>query len=433
MKILSVKTMFCLVLAVSVHMLTAQPTNSGLYDVAVLDTSTIIVVGGNGTLLRTTDGGNNWTQQINSAKTFTAVHFIDKNIGWVVGEDGVIRKTTNSGRKWLRQTLNARILQDVFFVNLQVGWVVGVNGVIAKTIDGGESWENQLSGTTGYFESVFFFDADTGWAVGRYPANMKTIDGGKTWLPMQTQDWDFLSVFFVNAEKGWAVGFGQSIAVSMNGGNNWALQTPMPSRLGSSRGIFFIDEKQGWIVGNDPTNRESGRVIATVDSGQTWRAQFVIPNTALWGIDFIDRENGWVVGEKGVMLKTTDGGQTWRQVTGQLVGVEEQHESLPVEFNLRQNYPNPFRIEGVSGQATTLTYTLSCPAYVSMAVYDVLGRAVAVLVEETKPAGVFQASWNGRDHRQQPAATGIYFCRMEITESNTRQQIFQQKKMLVLE
>ncbi len=433
MKILSFKTIFCLVLAVSVHMLTAQPTNSGLYDVAVLDTPTVIVVGGNGTILRTTDGGKNWTQKINSAKTFTAVHFIDKNIGWVVGEDGVIRKTTNSGRKWLRLPLNGPTLQDVFFVNPQIGWVVGVNGVIAKTIDGGESWENQFSGTTGDFESVFFFDADTGWAVGRYPANMKTIDGGKTWLPMQTQDWDFLSVFFVNAEKGWAVGFGQSIALSMNAGKNWTLQTPAPSRLGSSRGVFFIDEKDGWIVGKDPTNLESGRVIATVDSGQTWQAQIVIPNTTLWGVDFIDRENGWVVGEKGIMLKTSDGGQTWQQVTGQLVGVEEQLESLPLEFNLRQNYPNPFRVEGANVQATILTYTLSRPAYVGMAIYDVLGRAVAALVAETKSAGVFQASWNGRDLNQQPVSAGIYFCRMEITESNTHQQIFQQKKMLVLE
>lgn len=133
------------------------------------------------------------------------------------------------------------------------------------------------------------------------------------------------------------------------------------------------------------------------------------------------------------MLKTSDGGQTWQQVTGQLVGVEEQHESLPLEFNLRQNYPNPFRVEGANGQVTTLTYTLSRPAHVSMAVHDVLGRAVTVLVEETKPAGVFQASWNGRDRDQQPVAAGIYFCRMEITESNTHQQIFQQKKMLVLE
>lgn len=249
---------------------------------------------------------------------------------------------------------------------------------------------------------------------------------------MQTQDWDFLSVFFVNAEKGWAVGFGQSIAISMNGGKNWALQTPMPSRLGSSRGIFFIDERQGWIVGKDPTNLESGHVIVTIDSGQTWQAQIVIPNTALWGVDFIDRQNGWVVGEKGVMLKTSDGGETWQQVAGQLVGVEEQQEGLPLEFNLRQNYPNPFRVEGASGQATTLTYTLSRPAYVSMAIYDVLGRAVAVLVEEAKPAGVFHASWNGRDHNQQPVTAGIYLCRIEVAPAGSSQRLVQQRKILVI-
>ncbi|MDZ7268089.1 MAG: T9SS type A sorting domain-containing protein [candidate division KSB1 bacterium] len=103
-----------------------------------------------------------------------------------------------------------------------------------------------------------------------------------------------------------------------------------------------------------------------------------------------------------------------------------------MEFNLRQNYPNPFRVEEASGQATTLTYTLSRPAYVSMAVYDVLGRAVAVLVAETKSAGVFQASWNGRDLNQQPVAAGIYFCRMELTPVGMSQPFVQQRKILVL-
>lgn len=144
MKTLSLRIALRLLPTALLHVLAAQPTNSGLYDVAVLDTSTVIIVGGNGTILRTTDGGKTWTQQINSAKTFTAVHFVDKNIGWVVGEDGLIRKTTNSGSRWLRQPFNARTLQDVFFVNIQVGWVVGENGVIAKTIDGGESWEKPI-------------------------------------------------------------------------------------------------------------------------------------------------------------------------------------------------------------------------------------------------------------------------------------------------
>lgn len=49
MKALTFKVTFCLLPTVLVHVIAAQPTNSGLYDVAVLDTSTVIVVGGNGT------------------------------------------------------------------------------------------------------------------------------------------------------------------------------------------------------------------------------------------------------------------------------------------------------------------------------------------------------------------------------------------------
>ncbi|NUM73528.1 T9SS type A sorting domain-containing protein [candidate division KSB1 bacterium] len=425
MKALTFKVTFCLLPTVLVHVIAAQPTNSGLYDVAVLDTSTVIVVGGNGTLLRTTDGGNNWAQQINSAKTFLSVHFVDEKNGWLVGEDGVVFKTTNGGKKWLRQTLNAPELHAVYFVDLQIGWAAGANGFIAKTISGGESWQIQNSGTANGLLDICFFDADTGWAVGRSSTILKTINGGNVWETKFTGNSNLFSVFFINAITGWASHTSTSLSYTNDGGENWIGRATTPDQI-ITLAVFFSSEQQGWCSG-------SGGIIATTDGGVTWSRQASISNSVLWSIDFIDTHNGWAVGEHGVILKTSNGGQTWQQVTGQLVGVEEQQESLPLEFNLRQNYPNPFRVEEASGQATTLTYTLSRPAYVSMAVYDVLGRAVAVLVAETKSAGVFQASWNGRDLNQQPVAAGTYFCRMEITESNTHQQIFQQKKMLVLE
>lgn len=432
MKTLSLRIALRLLPTALLHVLAAQPTNSGLYDVAVLDTSTVIVVGGNGTILRTIDGGENWTQQINSARTFTAVHFIDKNVGWVVGEYGVTRKTTNGGRKWLRLPLNGPTLQDVFFVNPQIGWAVGANGFIAKTTDGGEAWQIQDSQTTNSLENLFFFDADTGWAVGRLSTILKTTNGGATWQTMLSGQSKLLSIHFTSASVGWVVGFSPDVLFSQDGGQTWRLRATTPQREIGAGIVFFIDSAHGWIAGTDAGSFDDAGIIATTDGGNTWRRQIRIANTNLFGIDFIDNHNGWAVGEHGIILKTSNGGQTWQQVTGRLVGVEEQHESLPLEFNLRQNYPNPFRIEGANVQATTLTYTLPRSAHVSMAVYDVLGRAVAVLVEETKPAGVFQASWNGRDLNQHSVAAGIYLCRMEVAPAGSSQRLVQQRKILVI-
>lgn len=418
--------------------LLSQPSNKPLYDVAMLSIDTVIVAGREGTLLRTTDGGASWTQTINSAKHFFAVHFIDKQTGWVVGEDGIVRKTTNGGRKWLRLPLSAPELHDVYFVDSQIGWIAGANGFIAKTTDGGEVWQIQNSQTTNSLESIFFFDADTGWAVGRLSTILKTTNGGFTWQTMLTGQSKLLSVHFINANVGWVVGFSPDVLFSQDGGRTWRLRSTTPQREIGAGIVFFVDSTHGWIAGTDAGSFDDAGIVATTDGGNTWHRQIRLVNTNLLGINFYDSDNGWIVGgtfdpdSKTTMLKTANGGQTWQQVTGQLVGVEEQHESPPLEFNLRQNYPNPFRAEGANGQTTTLTYTLSRPAHVSIAVYDVLGRTVAVLVEETKPAGVFQASWNSRDHDQQPVTAGIYFCRMEITPAGSSQRLMQQRKILVL-
>ncbi len=424
MKALSFKVTFYLLPTVLVHVIAAQPTNSGLYDVAVLDTSAVIVVGGNGTLLRTTDGGNNWAQQINSAKTFLSVHFVDEQNGWLVGEDGVVFKTTNGGKKWLRQLLNAPELHAVYFVDLQIGWAAGANGFIAKTKNGGETWQIQNSGTVNGLLDICFFDADTGWVVGRSSTILKTINGGDVWETKFTGNSNLFSVFFINAITGWTSHTSTSLSYTNDGGESWLNRSTTPDQI-ITLAVFFSDEQQGWCSGSDG-------IIATTDGGVTWNRQVSISNGVLWSLDFIDTHNGWAVGEHGIILKTSNGGQTWQQVTGHLVDVEEQHENLPLEFNLRQNYPNPFRVEGANGQATTLTYTLSRPAHVSMAVYDVLGRAVAVLVEETKPAGVFQASWNGWDLNQQPVTPGIYLCRIEVAPAGSSQRLVQQRKILVI-
>ncbi|MCL4707698.1 T9SS type A sorting domain-containing protein [bacterium] len=412
--------------------LLSQPSNKPLYDVTMLSIDTVIVAGREGTLLRTTDGGASWAQTINSAKHFFAVHFIDKQTGWVAGEDGVVRKTTNGGQKWLRLPLNAPELHDVFFVDSQIGWTAGANGFLAKTTDGGEVWQIQNSQTTNSLEGLFFFDADTGWAVGRASTILKTSDGGLNWNIVFTGQSNIFSVYFVDARLGWASGFSTEILFSDDGGRSWSLRSTSLNDPIVGLEIWFANSFNGWVVGGN------GGIIATTDGGLTWQHQISPTTQTLRGVNFLDTFNGWAVGgsfdtyDEATMLKTADGGQTWQQVTGQLVGVEEQHENLPLEFNLRQNYPNPFRIEGASVQATTLTYTLSRPAHVSMAIYDVLGRAVAVLVAETKPAGVFQASWNGRDLNQQPVAPGIYLCRIEIAPAGSSQLLVQQRKILVI-
>ena len=87
--------------------------------------------------------------------------------------------------------------------------------------------------------------------------------------------------------------------------------------------------------------------------------------------------------------------------------------SLPGDFALHQNYPNPFN------PATTFAYDVPAVARVVLEIFDPLGRRVKTLVDARQPAGRFRAIWDATDARQQPAAAGVYFCRMQ-TDQFTR-------------
>ncbi|UCD63496.1 MAG: T9SS type A sorting domain-containing protein [Candidatus Zixiibacteriota bacterium] len=78
----------------------------------------------------------------------------------------------------------------------------------------------------------------------------------------------------------------------------------------------------------------------------------------------------------------------------------------PSTFRLNQNYPNPFNL------ATTISFELPRRGRVNLTVYNILGQRVAVLVDETMPAGSHSVAWDGRNESGHTAASGVYFYRL---------------------
>lgn len=77
-------------------------------------------------------------------------------------------------------------------------------------------------------------------------------------------------------------------------------------------------------------------------------------------------------------------------------------------FSLGNNYPNPFN------PVTSIPFTLYRPSEIHMAVYDVIGREVRVLLKGEQVAGHYVVSWDGTDRAGRPAASGVYFCRLLV-------------------
>jgi len=79
---------------------------------------------------------------------------------------------------------------------------------------------------------------------------------------------------------------------------------------------------------------------------------------------------------------------------------------VPKSYQLSQNYPNPFNA------GTVISYYLAHTGTVKLDVFDVLGRTVRVLIDESQPEGNHQITWDGRDQTGEAIASGVYFYRL---------------------
>jgi len=87
--------------------------------------------------------------------------------------------------------------------------------------------------------------------------------------------------------------------------------------------------------------------------------------------------------------------------------ITAERADIPTSFLLQQGYPNPFN------PSTLIGYALPVEGTVEMAVYDLLGKRVRTLVLAWRPAGHWHTTWDGRDSRGVPVASGTYFYTMK--------------------
>jgi len=105
------------------------------------------------------------------------------------------------------------------------------------------------------------------------------------------------------------------------------------------------------------------------------------------------------------------------------LGVKSQPSfelSLPKEYSLSQNFPNPFN------PVTSINYSLPEAVYVKLEIYNILGQKVRTLVDKPQVAGYKTVRWDGRDKDRREMASGVYFYRLEAGRYSST------KKLLLL-
>ena len=285
-------------------------TEKLLATVYFLNENTGWTAGMDGTILKTTNAGENWfSQSISTLDNIRSIFFTDSLNGWIALYEwtpfrhGSIYHTTNGGTSWFSQlTITDFALLSLFFTDDLHGWVVGTNGIMYKTSNGGNNWQYIPNFTDGWLYSVRFVNSNIGWTAGdMFGQIAKTTNGGSSWFMQNIPTFYYLiDVYTIDQNFGWAVGYSGAIMGTTNGGSNWLTQSSgVPNEL---RDVHFVNQNDGWIAGF------GGVILHSTNGGNSWIQQNSYTGTDFYAVAFVDELTGWVVGNNGTILKTNNGG-----------------------------------------------------------------------------------------------------------------------------
>jgi len=102
-----------------------------------------------------------------TSHNLTGLRFVDSDTGWIVGAQGTILHTGDGGVTWVPQTSGVKAnLMGLAFADRSHGWVVGEKGIILATRDGGQTWKAQHEAPESVLLGLAFLSDQLGWAVG---------------------------------------------------------------------------------------------------------------------------------------------------------------------------------------------------------------------------------------------------------------------------
>lgn len=371
-----------------------------------------------GYIMRTTNGGVNWTIQYDSTLVLNVIQFVDENYGYAGGGFGraSFLKTTNGGINWqysVASGIGAYNIWDLKFVNRDTGWICSddeFDGGVFKTTNGGTTWQRQTTPTHLRPIKLFFLNSDTGWALNT-PNNSiyKTTNGGLNWTFLNGISAGLKDLFFLNNDTGWiirTINNQNGILKTINAGLDWIVQ-PDPKPTGSGlNDIFIFSNSKGWI----PTQSHS---ILSLFSSSTWGIQVVPPGfDPYFSIFMVDTNIGFSGGT--IFVKTDDGG-------GIITNLENNPVIISEGFSLYQNYPNPFN------PSTTISYRLTYNYYIQLRIFDIGGKELLTLVDQKQYAGSYEVQFNGSD-----LPSGVYFYRLEMFDERSNKNLSQTMKMILI-
>ena len=254
---------------------TVASQDAGTYTLSEMEQSpgdgrTILAVGGEGVIRRTTDGGSSWSMVSSGvSEPLFAVSWSSGTTAWAVGEGGRILRTTDSGATWTAQPSGVTVrLQDVAAVSTTVAYAVGEAGTIIKTTNGGASWNALASGTTKNLTSVTTSGTNLVVAVGNQSAIIRSTDAGDSFSAIATGTLPQSSTELVGVATGrdttmYAASAWSKLWRSTDSGSTWS---SVPSDPLTGGFVYAMSALGDTVV----VGANGGRTAVSHDAGTTW-------------------------------------------------------------------------------------------------------------------------------------------------------------------
>ena len=196
-------------------------------------------------------------------------------------------------------------LYDISVIDKNTAWAVGDNGLILATPDAGQTWSIQIINTKNALNGVFFVTSAIGWVVGANGCIARTTSGGQRWNVLTTGfNQNLNSVCAVSQLRAWAVG-DLGLILNTSDAVTWIAQTSGISNNLNSVYFSNLNTLVGWVVG------DNGIILKTTNGGAIWNVVQSGVTVNLNSVYFYNLSEGFAVGDSGTILKSTDGGATW--------------------------------------------------------------------------------------------------------------------------